>query len=286
MYDVARGNSGNSSGRSSRGTDAGQIIRDFVVDKVSEQVNKKTKQHADKIEQLVPVLDLWLREQPGARKPRFSRDDIAAAAVRIADTEGIDALSMRRLAQEIGAGTMTLYHYIRTKDELLSLVSDEVMSEVILPPNKLRGTWRECITAIAHSSRAALERHPWIFDIVDDPAVGPNGVRHFDQSLQAVSGLPGSLADKLDIIHAVDEYVFGYVMHARNDYKDAGNDDPMRDYVVELAETGDYPNISALMAEHGVDAVWATVQGHARDPGRFDRNLARLLDGIERSLKK
>ena len=60
--------------------------------------------------------------QPGTRQPRFTRDAIASVAVRIADTEGLDALSMRRLAAELGAGTMTLYHYVHTKDELLALV--------------------------------------------------------------------------------------------------------------------------------------------------------------------
>ena len=60
----------------------------------------------------------------------------------------------------------------------------------------------------------------------------------------------------------------------------------MRDYVADLAETGDYPNIAALIAEQGIDRLWATVSLHARDPGRFDRNLARFLDGIERSLRR
>ena len=268
-------------------SDPGEMIRQFVVDKVNETVTKQAQKHADKIDSLVPVLDLWLREKPGARKPRFSLDDIAAAAVHIADAEGIDALSMRRLAHEVGAGgPMTLYHYIRTRDELLSLVTDAVMAEMILPPSKLRGDWRACVTALAHASRATLERHPWIFDIVDDPAVGPNGVRHFDQSLEALKSMPGTLADKLDVISAIDEYVFGYVIHARNDFGDDEFDEPMRDYVAELAETGDYPNIWALMQEYGIKRLWDTVSSHGRDPRRFDRNLTRLLDGIERSLRR
>ena len=62
---------------------------------------------------------MWTRADRGSRKPRFNRDDIAAAAIRIADTEGFEAVSMRRLAAELDAGTMSLYHYVRTKDELL-----------------------------------------------------------------------------------------------------------------------------------------------------------------------
>src|SRR5664279_4969590 len=64
-------------------------------------------------------LDLWTRTEPASRRPRFTRDDIARTAIGIADAEGFDALSMRRLAAELNAGTMTLYHYVRTKDCLL-----------------------------------------------------------------------------------------------------------------------------------------------------------------------
>ena len=285
---MARGNS------RSRKTpsEAEEILNTFVVDRVTEKLNeqaeklsRKAEKYADKMEALGPALELWMRREPGARKPRFSRDDIAEAAVRIADEEGIEALSMRRLATELGAGTMTLYHYVRTKDELLSLLTDAVMSELILPPSKLRGSWRDAITAIAHSSRAALERHPWIFDIVDDPAVGPNGVRHFDQSWQAVSSLPGTFEQKLDVIHMVDEYVFGYVLHARNDFAANDAEDPMRDYVAHLVSGGSYPSLAALIDEFGINALWRKMSSQARDPRRFDRNLSRLLDGVERSLR-
>jgi AcrR family transcriptional regulator len=281
---VARGNSG----RSRRNPDdTGELIRELVVDRVTEKLNKKAEKYAEKMEGLGSVVDFWLRTEPGRRQPRFSLDDIARAAVRIADAEGIDALSMRRLALDLGAGTMTLYHYVRTKDELLSLLTDHIMGEIVLPASKLRGGWRSAITAVAHSSRAAFERHPWIFDIVEDPAVGPNGVRHFDQSLEAVSTLPGTLADKLDVIHAVDEYVFGYCLHARNDQETYYNDDdPMRAFMTRLISTGQYPSLSALVDEYGMDELWSRVDKHSRDARRFDRNLARLLDGFEASLRK
>ena len=129
---------------------------------------------------------------PAGRQPRFTRDQIAAAAIRIADAEGSDALSMRRIAAELDAGTMTLYHYIRTKDELLALVTDAIMGEVVARPGRAaaRPTGATAVTVIANrTARRCCERHPWMLDITDDPAIGPNGVRHFDQTLQAVSSL-------------------------------------------------------------------------------------------------
>jgi len=82
---------------------------------------------------------------------------------------------MRRIATELDAGTMTLYHYVRTKDELLSLVLDSVMGELVIPDEEgLPSDWRDALTKIAERTRTALERHPWILDITDDPPIGPN----------------------------------------------------------------------------------------------------------------
>src|SRR4029453_12428834 len=86
---------------------------------------------------------------PAPPAARFSRRELAQTAIRLVDAEGLDALSMRRLAAELGAGTMTLYHYVRTKDELLTLIFDEVMKEVVVH-EELPTDWREAITLIAH----------------------------------------------------------------------------------------------------------------------------------------
>jgi AcrR family transcriptional regulator len=278
-----------------------------VADKVAQSVQKSTAkvhkaadklhQQADKLQKkaesldgyspaISDALDLWTRQGPGARQPRFSLETLAAAAIRIADEEGVAALSMRRLAAELGAGTMTLYHYVRTKDELLALVTDAVMGELLLPPERLETDWRTAVTALAHASKDALERHPWMFDIVEDPALGPNGVRHFDQSLHAVASLPGSLIDRLDVIATIDEFVFGYCMHNRDDitHVEDASDKAMVQYVADLAASGDYPYIAALIEEHGVDPLWDIVSSHSHDTTRFDRNLSRLLDGIEAAL--
>ena len=115
------------------------------------------------------------------------------------------------------------------------------------------------MTAVARKSRDALTRHPWVFDIVDSPStIGPNAVRHFDQSLQAVASLPGTLTDKLDVLFAVDEYVFGHCLQARNEQPmddKSPADTAMMDYVAELAGTGEYPQIAALIADHGLESV-------------------------------
>ncbi|MBI5088390.1 MAG: TetR family transcriptional regulator [Actinobacteria bacterium] len=171
------------------------LIRQYVAEIVSEKFNEKLDEHAAKVsakaarhlqslqhlQSHIDALDVWTRAEPGARKTRFNRDEIAAAAIRIADAEGFDAVSMRRIAAELGAGTMTLYHYVRTKDELLTLVVDAVLGEVVVPDDQpLPDDWRQALTVLAHRSRAAVTAHPWMLDIHDDPPIGPNSARHFD----------------------------------------------------------------------------------------------------------
>lgn len=297
------------------GPQSGEAFRDYVVERVAEKITDKverqTAQAARRAEQLgrmseraarkaaikaetleriaehLGTLDVWTRVEPAARRPRFTRDDIAAAATRIADAEGFDAVSMRRIAAELGAGTMTLYHYVRTKDELLTLVVDAIMGEVVIPPEvPMPADWRAALTLVAERSRASLERHPWILDIADDPPIGPNSVRHFDQSMQAVASLPIPLVDKLDIVSFVDEYVFGYCLGQRNNVQpdDSGIAPGMIEYVNGLLQTGDYPHLAALADEFGIEKTWGQIEAHMRDTERFDRNLSRLLDGIAASL--
>jgi AcrR family transcriptional regulator len=260
-----------------------------AAEKLQTKLDQAVSRQADaakvlhRVAEQVGALDLWTRPGPGARSPRFTRADIARAAMRIADTEGFAAVSMRRIAAELDAGTMTLYHYVRTKDELLTLLTDAVMGEVVVPDTEPFPThWREALILLAERSRAAFRRHPWILDIADDPPIGPNSVRHFDQSLQAVSSLELDLAEKLDIVSVVDEYTFGYCLQERNNLHDAGpSDAEMIAYVEDLIATGHYPQIEAIAKRSGLHASWSRVTRHLRDPERFRRNLDRLLDGIE-----
>ena len=275
-----------------------EALRQLVVDAATEKIARtaeaqtakvraKAAKHVAALERLaahLDAVDVWIRAEPGSRRPRLSREQIAAVAVRIADAEGIDAVSMRRIATELEAGTMTLYHYVRTKDELLALVTDAVMHELVLT-DPLPGAWRDAMRVIAHRTRDTLTRHPWMLDIADDPAIGPNSVRHFDQCLRAVRGLDLPLSAKLDVLMAVDEYVFGYCLHQRTTFdEDPAATAEMMSYVGELLRTGGFPELDRLVEGEGLAATWSRIHVHAHDPARFDRNLERLLDGIEHDL--
>ena len=241
----------------------------------------------DRASEHLGAIDLWTHPEPSARRPRLNREDITGTAIRIADADGFAAVSMRRIAAELDAGTMSLYYYVRTKDQLLALVVDAVMAEVVIPPTEaVPADWREALTMVAERMRTALQRHSWFLDITDDPAPGPNSLRHFDQSLQAVASLPIDLPGKLDIVLAIDEYVFGYCMQHRVNLEPQSPafDREMVQYVNSLVETGDYPQLALLIEEHGLEQGWRQVESHMRDPDRFRRNLGRLLSGIAATL--
>jgi AcrR family transcriptional regulator len=253
-----------------------------------DRISTKAMVQAEGLERLAARLEsveLWMRDEPIQRQARFSRRELAQTAIRLVDAEGLDALSMRRLAAELGAGTMTLYHYVRTKDELLTLVCDEVMAEVLLPEGyELPADWREAIVVVASRSREAMRRHPWVFDVSADLGLGPNGVRHMDQTLQAVDGVDAPLATKLDVVAAVDEYVFGYCLQEWGGWSTDAQRDTASAYVEDLVRHGDFPQLQRYIDEMGLDAVWDAFEANGTDPDRFERNLRRFVRGIELDL--
>ncbi len=263
-----------------------------VAKQVDKAVTKAFATTATKLEAsglLAESLEFWTRDAAATRKPRISRHDIAEVAIRIADAEGFDAVSMRRIASELDVGTMTLYHYLRTKDELLTLLVETVLGEVVLPPEqKMPKQWKAAITLIAGRSRDALRRHPWVLDISEYPRIGPNALLQFDQAWQALTSLTATVADKVDLLNAVDEFVFGFCLTERVSRKQEGEKalGAMADYIRGLLALGQYPALSSLTSEIGLPTLLRHVLKHSEPLDRFERNLGRLLIGFEATLTK
>jgi hypothetical protein len=179
---------------------------------------------------------------------------------------------------------MTLYHYVPTKGDLLALMDNAIMAELLVPDGELAVDWRTAVTQIARRSRAALRRHPWAISGLRDARIGPNGMRHFEQSLAAVAGVPLDGAGKTEVMSLVDTYVLGFVIHEDIEPAElAGESLPaIAAYVAAQLETGEFPHIEELLGDDDPEAVirrlfseaWATIDE------RFERGLERLLDGI------
>jgi AcrR family transcriptional regulator len=248
---------------------------------LSEQAKRASQDIEDDVRLRVEG-PIWARAEPGARKPRYTRDQLAETALAIADAEGLDAVSMRRVASELGAGTMTLYHYVRNKDELITLMSDAVMAEVVVPDDELADDWRTALTQIASRTRDAFSAHHWIFERMGDGRPGPNGLRHFEQSLRAVAGLGLDRNETFELIGTVDDYVFGFALRQLQEQQEHERGWPpeVLDFFKRELASGRYPLINDFFGED-LDASFDSVIEFLSQPGRFERGLNRLLDGIE-----
>jgi AcrR family transcriptional regulator len=235
---------------------------------------------------------IWSRPEPASRKPGLTRDQIAAAALRVADAEGLDTLSMRRVARELGVGTMSVYYYVRTKDELLSLMHNALAGELLVPDDELPSQWRPALELLARRSRDVFHRHPWV--IKGPPmSLGPNALRHDEQSLAAVSALTVDSAAKYELVKMVDDYVFGFAIGELKDNhlqpQEDGKEraDAMAAYIEEQFATGNFPHMERIIGREGAREKIEHLEGLAeptRDDARFERGLKRLFDGIALNL--
>lgn len=148
-----------------------------------------------------------------ASEAGLSKQRVVVEAVRLADREGVDGLSMRRLAGVLGAGAMSLYHYVASKDDLLDGMIDIVFEEIELPPEE--GDWQSSMRRLAESTRQALARHPWAIGLMESRTTpGPANLRH-REALTACLRRAGFSA--LMATHAnwlLNSYVYGYALQA------------------------------------------------------------------------
>jgi AcrR family transcriptional regulator len=226
---------------------------------------------------------IWTRagRPPRGPQPSLSREKIAAAAVCIADRHGLDAVSMRRVAAVLDCGTMSLYRYVRTKDELHTLMRDWVAGEDDLAQATPSGDWRADLGMMAHRLRAGALHHPWLPALtLGPPCFGPNEMRGIELILSALDGLGLSADEMLNVIGVVSGFVQGFVQRelAEREWRrpDGARVDKewqhgMARYLSELAESGQYPHFTRVRAE--VDK--------SPDPDAvFQWQLDRVLDGL------
>jgi len=134
---------------------------------------------------------LWRTQERASRKgkPDLSVDRIARVGIELADAGGLAALSMRRVADELGVGTMSLYTYVPGKSELLDVMIDMVAGETPRPED-VSGGWRERLTEVARANWALLNRHPWLLQVGKTrPPLGPMIMDKYEYELRTVDGI-------------------------------------------------------------------------------------------------
>jgi AcrR family transcriptional regulator len=196
-----------------------------------------------------------------SKTPQLSKAGIAAAALAIADSEGFAAVSMRRVAQRLGVGTMSLYYYANSKAELISAMDDALMAEVLVPT--LPEDWREALTAIAVRTRDVFVRHPWMLSSMQSAPPGVNAMLHMEQCLGALAKTSMTTGKKLTLLALVDDFVFGYTLRETAP-------DPVVD--IDAARkrlaTGPFPELNKAFGK----------ELRLRIPDRFDLGLKAIFD--------
>ncbi|MGV9773862.1 TetR/AcrR family transcriptional regulator [Streptosporangium sp. NPDC003464] len=232
------------------------------------------------------LISIWMRPErrersgPG-RRPGYSRAQITRAAVRVADAEGIDAATMRRIGGELGTGAMSLYRYVPSRDDLFDLMIDTVVGELELP-EKLSGDWRSDLSLLAHRTRAVGLRHPWLISLLAGrPTLGPNLLRVHEFALGALDGLgldidemTGSVGMVNDYVHSAIRREIGWLEEARRTGLDPERwkRDYVGPYVRQVVESGAYPLFSRSVLE--------SETAHLAPAERFQHGLDRVLNGI------
>ena len=210
------------------------------------------------------------------KKPRrtpLSRDRILKRAIRIADKSGLDALSMRKIAQLLGVEAMSLYNHVKNKDDILDGMVEIVAAEIEVPT--AGGDWKEQMRRRATSAHGVLMEHPWAAMLLMSRVnIGPVMLHYVDATLGCLLGAGFGFALADHAWNALDSYVYGYTLQSLNfpfapdEYKGAA-----AEFMPQLPMQN-YPHLAGLSLE--------VIEG--RHDGLHDLafGLELLLDGLER----
>lgn len=204
----------------------------------------------------------------------LSRDRIIAAAIELADEDGLDAVTMRRIAERLGAGAMSLYRHISDKDELVGAMVERVTADFSYP-DRDGLDWRGCMHALAGQDRASFAAHPWMLvaTATVTPPFGTASLAAMEWALTVLedSGLRPEIAARA--IMTINHYVQGSVQIALGDKAPGAGEDPGHAWRQRLEEVdiSEFPRLSELIAAPGptVDRDW------------FADGLDLILDGVD-----
>lgn len=231
------------------------------------------------------------RGRPPRRMHGLRRADIVTTAIAVADAEGTDAVSMRRIAREMRVGAMSLYWYVSSKEELHQLMLQRVQAEGQAPVPS--GAWRTDLRTYALNARAALLRHPWAIDFLGSgPPSGPNDALNTERLMGAFDGLDLDLPTIMNALMTVGTYVLGAAMREVQEMRwqataeevtsgmtGAEVAELLSEFDRRIRESGRYPRMTRILDEN-----FDPDSPDTRDE-RFEFGLDCVLDGIAARLR-
>lgn len=205
----------------------------------------------------------------------LTRDRVLAAAIRVADRGGAAAITMRRVAHELGVEAMSLYHHVPNKDALLDGVVDAVFA-AIEAPSESEADWRLAIRRHAESARAVLARHSWALGLIDSLRhPGPATLRRHDAVLGVLRRAGFSVTMAAHAVSLIDSYVSGFVLAEANlPIRTRADVDDVAGGILERLPAGELPHLAEIIAYHAMQPGY----DHAQE---FGWGLDLILDGLE-----
>lgn len=227
---------------------------------------------------------IWARPERSAKgpAPARSRGQIAAAAVAIADAQGMDAVSMRNVAAALDIGTASLYGYVDSKNELYELMVDWVEGEDGPPPSP-SGDWRRDLSTLAHRSRHSILRHPWMASVAAGrPSFGPNSLAWLEYGLAALDGLGLTTDAMLIASEVLQAFIRGFTLREfaeQQALQQAGLESAewgrvLGPYLEAIQRSGRYPRFSRIVQEAQVPHI------DNRQELMFTTGLDHILDSL------
>jgi AcrR family transcriptional regulator len=212
-------------------------------------------------------------------RPPWTRQRVLRAAIDLADQDGIESLSMRKLSQQLGGAPMSLYNHIANKDDLLDGMIDALFSEVDLPDQE-QG-WKSAMRERAISMRAAMLRHPWAVGLMESRRTpGPATLRHHDAVIGCLLDAGFSIQLTAHAFAALDSYIYGFALQERSlAFGSPEETSELAKAFLLQFPTKEYPRLAQLTLEHVLQPGY--------DYGNeYDFGLDLILDGLEALLTR
>lgn len=228
-----------------------------------------------------PPFVIWARLPEPGQSRALDHETITKAAIAAADRDGLSAVSIRKVAGQVGSSPMSLYRYISSREDLLELMYDAVLGEL-----DLDGTdrdWRAGLAAIARGLRVVHHRHPWIAQLGQRTTLGPNAIRTLEHAMATVQALTLPVDATLDLVSTTMQFTRGYVLeelgeleaqHRRGVDQQTWHES-LAPFMTRLLEGGQHPYLEQLIRD-GEDFPDPDVV--------FERRLALVINGLAVSL--
>ena len=209
------------------------------------------------------------------RRARLNREKVVQAAIDLADTDGIESLSMRRLGVALGIEAMSLYSHVANKGEVLDGMIDAVFGEIDAPSSRIK--WKSALRRRAISIRQVMARHPWAIGLMESrTARGPATLRHHDTVIGLLREAGFSIELAAHALSALDSYIYGFALQERNVPSVTGETARLAQLLLTQLSSDEYPHLAELTVKHVLQPGY----DHGNE---FEFGLDLILDGLERA---